>query len=591
MPLDGIVINALVHEFKQELINGKIDKIYQPLKDQLVLNVRNNGANHKLLLSASSDTPRAHITEKSFENPASPPMFCMLLRKHLSSGKIINVEQPEFERVINFSIESYNELGDLTIKTLVIEIMSRHSNIILINHNGKIIDSIKHVDATVSSVRLVLPGLMYSPPPPQEKLNPLISTKDEIIDRLSGVSEETKIDKAIVGSFSGISPLIGRELCYRAVNNTSPYMGEARPEGISKIADEMHKMFREIENKSFNPITIIDQTSVKVIDFSAVNIEQYGQNSTKEGPSICSVLDSYYSSRDTHNILGQRSTDLLKILNLNIERCKKKLSIQGEKMREVGDRDKFKIFGDLITANIYRIQQGMERVEVENFYDSSLLTVEIPLDPKLPPSKNAQKYFNKYSKAKSTEINVAEQIKLGTEELEYLESIYDSVVRADNLDIINEIKQELRDQGYLKKITLSKKKKDLPKASMPRHYKSSDGLDIYVGKNNIQNDYLTLKLAKSNDLWFHTKNIPGSHVIIKSGGAEEIPRNTIEQAAILSAFYSKGGASSRVPVDYTTIKNVKKPSGAKPGMVIYENYKTLYVTPDEDLVKSIESVE
>lgn len=585
MPLDGIVINALVHEFNEKLVDGKIDKIYQPQKDELVLLIRNKGQNYRLLMSAASNNPRVHITDTGSDNPQTPPMFCMLMRKHLGGGRIIAVEQPNFERIIQFSIESYNELGDLIVKKLMVEIMGRHSNIILVNHDGKIIDSIKHIDVSVSSVRQVLPGLPYTFPPSQDKRNPLTSSKEEIAKAIGNQREGIKVDKSIVNSFTGVSPLIGREICHRALPNPDDYVGKLGVEEINHISVQMYNLFEEIRRENFAPVLLYDQGQKNIIDFSAVPILQYGPSAVKQKSSISKVLDCYYATRANQERLKQKGADLIRIVNTNLERCKKKLSIQQEKLTEVANKEQYKILGDLITANIYRISQGMKSVEVENFYEEGSPMVKIPLDVNLPPSKNAQKYFNKYTKAKNAEIIVNQQMELNLEEIKYLESIQEAISKAETVQELNEIREELHEQGYIKRSTKAKKQ---AAASKPRHFTSSDGFDIYVGKNNKQNDYLSMKFARSNDIWFHTKTIPGSHVILKTDNHEHIPDTTLLEASMLAAFYSKGSASSNVAVDYTKIKNVKKPSGAKPGMVIYENYKTIYVTPQRELVEKLE---
>ncbi len=605
MPLDGIVINALVHEFHDKLLGGKIDKVYQPQRDELVLTIRNRGQNYRLLLSATSNSPRVHLTGQSSTNPPAPPMFCMLLRKHIAGGRMTGIEQPAFERIIKFSIESYNELGDLIVKNLIIEIMGRHSNIILVNGDGKIIDSIKHIDFHISSVRQVLPGLDYTSPPSQGKLNPLTCTEGEIAAALQQQREGLKIAKSLVNSFTGISPMIGREICARALSGSDVYTGELSVEKVNALSSQMHSIFQEIKGSHFRPVLLHDQKLKKVVDFSAILISQYDDLTVEERPSMSNTLDAFYAKRDLQDRLKQRASDLLRIVNTNLERCKKKLAIQQEKLGEVSNRDQYKIYGDLITANIYRISQGMDKIEVENFYEtdqtgdgslfgsqnrepSPVSLVSIPLDPHLTPAKNAQKYFQKYTKAKNAEKMVTQQMKLNKQEIEYLESIYETIVKAETYQELDEIREELFEQKYIKRITKAKNKKKQAAASNPKQFTSSDGIDIYVGKNNKQNDYLTLKFARNHDIWFHTKTIPGSHVIVKADHHKDIPENTLVEAAMLAAYFSKGRASSNVAIDYTAVKNVKKPSGAKPGMVIYEHYKTLYVTPEETLIRKLE---
>ena len=589
MPLDGITVNALVYEFNDILLNGKIDKVYQPQRDELVLTIRNNGQNHRLLMSASSSSPRIHFTNETFANPQTPPMFCMLLRKHIGAGKIVKLTQPMLERIITFSIESYNELGDLIIKKLIIEIMGRHSNIILVNQEDKIIDSIKHVDINVSSVRQVMPGLPYVFPPSQGKENPLTCSKTQIQSIMTNKPTGIKVAKYIVNAFTGISPLIAREICYLALSHTDLYTDELTPAQEEALAQQAYSLFEKVSTKHFSPALLYDMQQNKVVDFAAIDIAQYGAL-IKVAPkaSMSEVLDTFYTTRTYQHQISQKSGDLLKIIHTNLERCRKKLSLQHDKLKEAKDKETHKIYGDLITANIYRIAQGMKSVEVENFYQEGMPTVVIPLDVKLPPSKNAQKYFNRYTKAKSTEKMVTKQLKLTNQEISYLESIVEAIEKVETPEELNEIREELHEQGYIKRIYKKngkKAKKEKKLLSKPRHFKSSDGFDIYVGKNNKQNDYLSMKFAKDHDLWFHTKTIPGSHVVIKLDNNTTVPDTTLLEAAMLAAYYSKGKASSNVAVDYTTIRNVKKPAGAKPGMVIYEHYKTVYVTPEESSEK------
>ena len=584
MPLDGITVRALVHEFTNILLNGKIDKVYQPQRDELVLTIRNNGQKHRLLMSASSNSPRVHFTTETFSNPQTPPMFCMLLRKHIGGGKIVDVTQPSLERIITFSIETYNELGDLSIKKLMIEIMGRHSNIILVNQEDTILDSIKHVDINISSVRQVIPGLTYVLPPSQGKENPLACSKAQMQSLIASKPTGTKVAKYIVSAFTGISPLIAREICYRALSHTDLYTDELTTAQERQLSEQAHCLFEKINASHFAPILLHDLAQNKVVDFAAVKIMQYDELINSESKaSISEVLDTFYTTRTYQHQITQKSGALLRIINTNLDRCRKKLSLQHDKLNQAKDKETYKIYGDLITANIYRIEQGMKRVEVENFYQEDMPTVVIPLDVKLPPSKNAQKYFNRYTKAKNTEKMVTEQLKLTNQEINYLESIVEAIEKVETPEELNEIREELHEQGYIKRIYKKKGKKDKKgknTLSKPRHFKSSDDFDIYVGKNNKQNDYLSMKFAKAHDLWFHTKTIPGSHVIVRLDNNTAVPDTTLLEAAMLAAYYSKGKASSNVAVDYTTIKNVKKPAGAKPGMVIYEHYKTVYVTPE-----------
>ena len=573
MALDAVAVRCLANELSDFITDGRIDKIHQPEKDEITINIRTFTDNYKLLLSASSSNPRAHLTKHSKKNPITAPMFCMLLRKHIGSGKITRVEQIGFERIIRFSIESYDELGDLTTKYLIIEIMGKYSNIILTNHDLKILDSIKRVDFTVSSVRQILPGLIYELPPKQDKTDLTEYSQDTDID----LSQPIKADKALLGAVGGISPLTAREIIFRAIGRADINAPELSINKQSAVKVALLKFAEEIKNNRFAPCIITDNSG-KTIDFSATEIHQYeGYADTKHLESISEVLDEFYNSRDISERMKQKSADLVKLLNTNIERVSKKLTILQKTVKDAENKDKYKVFGDLITANIYKITDGMKSVEVENYYESDLPTVKIPLDASLSPSQNAQRYYKRYNKAKTAEIEAAKQIKSAKASLDYLESTLASLETSENEADLNAIRTELISEGYLnRKINPKRQKQSAPK---PMHFISSDGFDIYVGKNNTQNDYLTLKLANSSDIWFHTKNIHGSHTVIKLGIDKNIPERTMKEAAALAAYYSKARNSSQVPVDYTQIKNVKKPNGAKPGMVIYDRYNTVYVTP------------
>ncbi len=579
MALDGITISALCYELNEKLSGGRIDKIHQPERDELIISVRTFGGAYKLLICANPSYPRIHITNSQKENPQKPPMFCMLLRKHLSSGKILSVSQDGFERIIKIAIESYDEMGFLSEKTLIIEIMGKHSNIILIDKDGKILDSIIHVDISVSSIRQVLPGLMYKIAPSQNKKNPLCASFEDVLFSLS--HSETPIWKQLLESYTGISPLVAREAVHRALGRCDYFGIEASREDFENVAKEFCEIISCAKEKSFNPCIIIDNDSKKLLDFCSVHISQYQSLAKIEHyGSVSDALENFYTKKAASESIRQRSGDLLKFLQTALERCYKKLQIQDQTLKKAAKREKYKMYGDLLTANIYRINQGMKEIALENFYSENMEEIKIPLKEELTPSQNAQRYYVKYNKEKTAESETLKQKKLNEEEINYLESVQEAVVRCETNSEILQIRNELIEEGYLKnKGRLLKKKKE---TITPMHFVSDDGYDIYVGKNNRQNDYVTLKLSRSTDIWFHTKEIHGCHAIVKTSDAMEVPDRTYMQAARLAAFYSKGRGSENVPVDYTEVKNVKKPSGAKPGMVIYASYNTLYVTPSEE---------
>ena len=577
MAFDAVTVRCLTQELCEKLINGRIDKIHQPEKDEITINIRTLTDSYKLVLSASSAHPRVHFTNVSKKNPITAPMFCMLLRKHLGSGKITAIEQVGFERIIKFSIESYDELGDLTTKYLFAEIMGRHSNIILTNRDMKIIDCIKHIDFTISSVRQLLPGLEYVSPPPQDKTD-LINIEETVqIDFSMPVQT---VDKAILSSIAGISPLTAREIVYRAFGRTDIKNAELTDSGRNKILYEVVRLAKAVQSYNFEPCMIINSASGKLMDFCSTPVKQYeSMAEIKYFDSVSELLDSFYKTRDMHERMRQKSADLVKLLSNNIERVSKKLVILNKTLSDSENKDRYKIYGDLLMANLYNMEQGQKNIEVQNYYEENVPTIKITLDPQLTPSQNAQKYYKKYNKAKTAEVEAAKQIENAKNDLEYLESTLAAVETADSEADLNAIRAELIAEGYLNRKVNQKKQKQA--ASKPMHFVSSDGFDIYVGKSNMQNDYLTLKFANSSDLWFHTKNIHGSHTVIKLGIDKDVPKSTVIEAAQIAAYYSKGRESSQVPVDFTQIKNVRKPNGAKPGMVIYDNYNTIYVTPKE----------
>lgn len=583
MPFDGIVAKSIVDELTNGLAGGRVEKVFQPESDEIVLLVRAWNKSHRLVMSASPNYPRIHITEVVKENPASPPVFCMLLRKHLTGGRILSFEFNDYERIIGVVIEATNELGDISEKKLIIEIMGRYSNVILLNNENKIIDSIKHVDADTSSVREVMPARPYQLPPAQDKLSPARIDTFALLQELDA-SNKT-VDKFLLDYIKGFSPLLCREVCFRAgIGNRTGAASLAEDTRLS-LKKALDSILDEIKHSNYNPCVLFeDEQEQKPLDFHCLSIGQYKHSLSFD--SISQALDAFYLTRDNAERLRQKKSDLYKVLNNSIERCRKKLSIQEETLRDVADREKLKLYGELITANIYAIPRNTESVSLLNYYsDSGDEYIDIPLNPNLLPQENAQRYYKKYAKAKNTFAYTSRQLKDSRKELEYLESVLALLDNCTALREIDEVRQELSEQGYMKLKKKHLQKKQM-KMSDPLHFISSDGFDIFVGKNNKHNDYLTLKFAQSNDIWLHTKNIPGSHVIIKKQG-REIPDRTLEEAAILAAWHSKARMSSNVQVDYTTVRNVSKPSGAKPGMVIYVNYKTAVVTPDKAIVDKL----
>ena len=588
MALDGVAISALVSELNSKLSGGKIDKIHQPERDEIIMHIRHLGENHKLLLCANPSFPRVHLTTMTKENPAQPPMFCMLMRKHLAGGRIIGFEQNDFERIIKMNVESTDEMGFAAVKTLVIEIMGKHSNIILVDANGKILDSIYHVDITVSSVRQVLPGLMYEQPPSQGKANPLLAGEDDVSKVL--MSSELELKRQLMNAYSGISPLVSSEVVYRATGSVDTRGCDVPSAVRERVARCFVYMFDKVRASEYAPTILTNSENGKMLDYCALDITMYEDMATKETYATMSEAhDAFYIKKATGESKRNKSSDLMRFVTNNIDRCYKKLQIQKETLLKVDKRDKYKLKGDLVTANIYRIKQGMTSIEVENFYSPDCEKISIALEAELTPSQNAQKYYKRYNKDKTAKEQTLKQKELNEAEIDYLESVLQAISVAESVSELNQIRDELIEQGYLKNKGRIKKGAKIAQPT-PLHFVSSDGYDIYVGKNNRQNDYVTLKIGRSTDLWMHTKGIHGAHVVVKTTDAETVPDTTYIEAATLAAYYSKGRSGINIPVDYTEVKNVKKPSGAKPGMVIYVNYNTMYVDPSDKIAEKLKKL-
>lgn len=582
MAFDGITVSAIKAEIEDKILGGRIDKVYQPEKDEIILGIRSMGQAYKLLLTSNASNPKFHFTQTNPSNPMTPPLFCMVMRKHLQSGKIIKIEQPDFDRILNIYVESLNELGDYSVKKLVLEIMGRHSNIILTDENNTILDCIKHIGHDTSSVREVLPGREYTLPPSQGKINTLELDNNNFNEVLEN-NLSFEIQSVIYKNYTGISPIAASEICYRAnVNGSTPV--EALTDIQKEIVfNKFAELVEDIKANRFYPENITNEKG-KTIDFSPIEMTQFNGLEIKKYTSISELIESFYANRDFAYRIGQKTQDLRKLITQNIERCIRKKDIQMQTLRSIKNRDELRLKGELLTANIYSIKKGMTTVELPNYYSENQELVAIELDSNKTPSENAQKYYKAYNKAKRTFEALKDQIKSNDEELAYLESVLTSVNNCTDEQDVKEIRRELREEGYVKKVKNQKDKSK--KHSVPLHFISQDGFDIYVGKNNIQNDELTLKFARPRDIWMHTKNIPGSHVIIVANG-QTIPDTTLNEGAMLSAFYSKAKNSSKVPVDYTEKKNVKKPNGSKPGFVIYETNKTAYITTSEEEIKKI----
>ena len=584
MALDGALLSCLREELTARLPDARVDKIHQPSREELIVSLRHRGGTEKLYLSARANSPRVHFTDIPLENPASPPMFCMLLRKRLTGGRLTEIRQEGLERALYFTFECLNELGDRVLLTLAVEIMGRHSNIILIDQEGLVVDAIKRVDVEMSSVRPVLPGLRYSPPPAAAgRLDLSRSEPEGFLPALSRGKNEP-LSKALLSTAHGLSPLICREASHYACRGRDTAAHELGEEEKDRLLFFLRRIRAAILTGEKRVPYFLYRSDGTPLDFSFVPIAQYGLSAVgREMESFSALLDAFYAQRDAAERSRQRAHDMLRVLTNASDRLTRKIAHQREELTRSGDRDKWRIWGDLINANLAAIPHGAASAELVDYYDPGCRTVTVPLDPALSAARNAQKYYKEYRKAQNAEKILQEQIEKGEQELEYIDTVFDALSRASTLRELNELREELVEGGYLRR-QASKQKP--PKPLGPMEFLSEDGFRILVGRNNVQNDRLTLKTARGSDIWFHTKNIPGSHVIVLTEGRTP-PERTLEQAAILAALHSRAADSRQVPVDYTEVRHVRKPAGARPGMVIYDTNRTAYVTPDRLLAQRL----
>ncbi len=574
MPFDGIFTKNIAQELDAILAGGRIGKIHQIDRNAIVLQVRAKGENYKLLLSSNAASARIHLTEKQYENPETPPVFCMLLRKHLAGGIIKGLYTNGFERIITLEVESTDELGDRSVKKLVIEIMGRHSNIILLNKDDKIIDAIKHVDIEVNRVRELLPARTYVLPPSQDKLDPTSAESLEMLLR-EAPSCGRKVESFLLDRLKGFSPVLCREVCFRAgIEETLPACDLGSQE-LTRLIKVLKDLMEALKNKGPHPILVFESNSTKAIDFHCVNLTQYPAN--KSFDLISTAADTFFNLKNSREFNNQKANDLQKVVAKHLERCEKRLAINLQTYEESKCYDDLKLFGELITANIYALSKGMDKAKVVNYYSETGESIEIPLSKDKNPQENAQLYFKKYNKARTAYQYAQKEIDLLKHEIAYLESVLFAIENTEGSDQLAEIRMELYEQGYTKSAG-GKGKKVQPVQALPLKVISRDGFEILIGRNNKQNDRLTLKTARHEDIWFHIKNFSGSHVVIRTEG-KTVPDSTLVEAAQYAAWFSKARSAPKVEVDYTTIKNVKKPSGSKPGMVIYVNYNTVLVTP------------
>ncbi|MDO5335838.1 MAG: NFACT RNA binding domain-containing protein [Eubacteriales bacterium] len=573
MAFDGITIHAMVQELNRKLEGGRFHKIAQPEADELLITTKGPKGQYRLLMSASASLPLIYFTEKNKPSPLTAPNFCMLLRKHIGTARISRIYQPGLERVIIFELEHLNEMGDSCKKQLILELMGKHSNLIFCDDRNMILDSIKHVSSHMSSVREVLPGREYFIPQTQEKYDPLTVTEELFME--SVCSKPVNISKALYTSLTGLSPMIAEELCFRASIDGGDAAQSLNEAARVHLYHTLRRMMEDVEAGDFCPNVIC--RGGEPVEFSVLPMQQYGSEYTSESfSSVSELLEAYYATKNTITRIRQKSSDLRRIVQTALERSRKKYAIQKKQMKDTEKKEKFKVYGELINTYGYGLEEGAKALKALNYYTNEEIT--IPLDPTLTPSENAKRYFDKYGKLKRTEEALTEQLSDTESEIEHLESISNALDIALAESDLAQIKEELTEYGYIRRHVSGAKKKQQAK-SKPFHYVSSDGYDIYVGKNNYQNDELTFRMATGNDWWFHAKKMAGSHVVVRTPDGE-IPDRTFEEAGRLAAFYSKGRTAPKVEIDYIQKKHVKKPGGAKPGFVVYYTNYSLVAEPD-----------
>ena len=574
MPLDAVCLQAVVAELAPQITGSRIEKIQQPARDQVVLLLRGN---RRLLLSAGGGQPRLHLTELLRDNPAQPPMFCMLLRKYLSGGIIESIQQAPLERVVTLTVSAADELGERSQFSLILEAVARRANLILADRDGHIIDCLRRIDFEMNPDRQVLPGLFYHLPTPPDKVSPFTVAEEEFAALAAAAGEGAPADQWLVRTVNGLSPLVARELTFRACGST-----DAPVTGHTAALWSAFAVWRDTVNeKHFTPAML--KRSGVPMDFTYLHVGQYGGAAEEETyTSFSRLLDDFYEKREQAERVKQKGQDLVKTASNGAARLRRKIAAQEQELTESKNRDKWRVYGELITANLYRMERGMSRLTAQNYYDPDCADVDIPLDVRLSPQENAAKYFKKYTKAKTAEKYITAQLEKARVELTYLESVLQELTLAESEQDFNDIRAELTDGGYLR----AKGRKQPQRPSKPREFRSTAGLRILVGRNNRQNDRLTAKDAEKWDIWLHTQRIHGSHVILCTGGAQPDEQSLLE-AASLAAYFSQAQNSTKVPVDFTQVKYVKKPAGSPPGFVNYTNYKTILADPSEELVKRL----
>ena len=581
MAFDGITVSALVAEIDDNLKGGRINKIAQPENDELLITGKGANGQKRLLLSASASLPLIYFTDKNRISPLTAPNFCMLLRKHIGSARILDVKQPGMERAVEFELEHLNELGDPCRKRLIMELMGKHSNIIFCDEKGMILDSIKHVSSHMSSVREVLPGREYFIPNTRDKENPLTVSEEEFTQHIC--KKPVNISKALYTSLTGMSPVMAEEICYRASIDGSDASQSLDEAACTHLYHTFLRLMEQIRNREFTPNIVY--RGEEPVEYGVFPYQQFGSEyRSKIFDSVSVMLETYYATKSLLTRIHQKSSDLRRVVQTALERNRKKYNIQKKQLNDTAKKDKFKVYGELINTYGYGLEEGCRSFKALNYYTNEEIT--IPLDPTLTPAQNSKKYFDKYGKLKRTEEAVTEQITDTESEISHLESISNALDIARSESDLSQIKEELTEYGYIKRHYTNKKGQKAQPKSKPLHYISSDGFDIYVGKNNFQNDELTFKFATGNDWWFHAKKMAGSHVVVKSKDGE-LPDHIFEIAGQLAAYYSKGRTAPKVEIDYIQKKQVKKPAGAKPGFVVYYTNYSLMAEPSLKGVREV----
>ena len=566
MPFDGIVTRAALHELNEKIVPGKVSKIYQPTDTELLFSIRSKGKNHSLLFSIHPTYARFHLTEVTFKNPKEPPMYCMVLRKHLSSSYLADIRQYEMERMIIFTFQTRNEIGDESTKQLIVELMGKHSNIMLVDPEKEvIIDSMKHIPLSQNRHRIILPGQPYILPPDQGKWSALELSEEDFLKKLD--FNAGKLDQQIVHTLDGFSPVIARELVHNA------HLGSR-----SAYAKQFTKIKQKIKNHEYEPAIYKNKKE----DFHVLPLSSF-EGEVDHYSDISTMLDTFFSGKAERDRVKQKTKDLYRLIKNERDKNKRKLKKHFRTIKKAENAERYQKLGELLTAHMHLVRSGDEHVTVIDYYDPEQREMTIELDPNKTPSENAQSLFKTYTKQKKSKEMVTKEIKKTEDEISYLDQILHQL-ETITADDIEEIREELREEGYIKRKKQRKSYKNKPKKPVPEQYTATDGTVILVGKNNKQNEYVTMKAANRNDIWLHTKDIPGSHVVIRSSDPSE---QTLLEGAQLAAYFSKSKHSSSVPVDYTHIRHVKKPNGAKPGFVTYDNQKTVFVTPEENIIQTL----